>query len=159
MEGLTNPDKLKTLWEQSKTKKLWDDSQNRSLDQHLLRFAKDSVSIEDYMNRWCNVVQTLNSSTPQEDHRMPQKNSTEKRDNLDKYDKFINKLSVRIEGRWPPADQIPTMKTFCDTLSDSLPESSKTRKPTRLRSKTLIDSHYNPIRTRGQNPTRSRFPQ
>ena len=38
---------------------------------------------------------------------MPRTSSSEKRDNLDKYDKFINKLSVQIEGRWPPADQIP----------------------------------------------------
>jgi hypothetical protein len=29
-----------------------------------------------------------------------------KRDNLDKYDKFINELSVRIEGGWPPANHI-----------------------------------------------------
>ena len=38
MEGLTNPDKLEALWEQSKTKKLWNDSQNKSptqLDRHL----------------------------------------------------------------------------------------------------------------------------
>ena len=32
MEGLTNPDKLETLWEQSKAKKLWDDSQNKPSD-------------------------------------------------------------------------------------------------------------------------------
>ena len=30
MKGLINPDKLKTLWEQSKAKKLWDDSQNKT---------------------------------------------------------------------------------------------------------------------------------
>ena len=109
MEGLTNPDKLETLWEQSKAKKLWVDSQNKSLNQHLSQShpAEDSVSVEDYISRWCNVVQTLNSPTPQEDHRMPQKNSTEKRDNLDKYDKFLNELSVRIEGGWPPPDHIP----------------------------------------------------
>ena len=38
MEGLTNPDKLEALWEQSKVNKLWDDSQNKSLiqlDQYL----------------------------------------------------------------------------------------------------------------------------
>ena len=34
-------------------------------------------------------------------------NSLDKRDNLDKYDKFINELSVRIEGGWPPADYTP----------------------------------------------------
>ena len=33
--------------------------------------------------------------------------SSEKRDNLDKYNKFINELSVRIEGGWPPVDHIP----------------------------------------------------
>jgi len=109
MEGLTNPDKLETLWEQSKAKKLWVDSQNRSLNQHLSQShrAEDSISIEDYMSRSRNVVQTPNSPTPQEDHRMPQICSSEKRDNLDKYNKFINELSIRIEGGWPPADHIP----------------------------------------------------
>src|SRR6185503_11010250 len=108
MEGLSNPDKLETLWEQSKAKKLWDDS-HRSLDQHLSQHhpADDSVSIEDYMSCWCNVAQSPNSPTPQEDHHMPQKSSSENQDNLDKYDKFINKLSVQIKGGWPPADQIP----------------------------------------------------
>ena len=33
--------------------------------------------------------------------------SSEKCDNLDKYNKFINELSVRIEGGWPPEDHIP----------------------------------------------------
>ena len=86
MEGLTNPDKLEALWEKSKAKKLWDDSR-MSLDQHLSQHhpVEDSVSIEDYMSRWCNVVQTPNSPTQQEDHRMPQTSSSEKRDNLDKY--------------------------------------------------------------------------
>jgi hypothetical protein len=48
MEGLNNPDKLETLWEQSKAKKLWDDSP----DQHLSQThpAEDSVSIKDYMS-------------------------------------------------------------------------------------------------------------
>ena len=59
------------------------------------------------MSRWCNMVQAPNSPTPQEDHRMPQTSSSEKWDNLDKYDKFINELPVRIEGGWPPADHIP----------------------------------------------------
>ena len=42
-----------------------------------------------------------------------------------------------------------TMKTFCDILSDSFPESNKTRKPTRFRFKTLkeTNSHHNPIQT------------
>ena len=53
------------------------------------------------------MVQAPNSPTPQEDHRMPQTSSSEKWGNLDKYDKFINELSVRIEGGWPPADHIP----------------------------------------------------
>ena len=65
------------------------------------------MSIEDYMSRWCNIVQTPNSPTPQEDHRMPQTGSSEKRDSFDKYNKFINELSVRVEGGWPPADHIP----------------------------------------------------
>src|SRR6185312_11358898 len=33
LKGLINPDKLETLWEQSKAKKLWDDSQNKTLAQ------------------------------------------------------------------------------------------------------------------------------
>ena len=33
MEGLTNPNKLETLWEQSKVKRLWDESQNKSSTQ------------------------------------------------------------------------------------------------------------------------------
>ena len=93
-------------------KKLWDDSQNKSLtqlDQHLSQHhpAEDSLSIEDYMSRWCNVVQTSNYPTPQEDHRMPQTCSSEKRDILDKYNKFINELLVRIEGGWPQGNHIP----------------------------------------------------
>ena len=112
MEGLTNPDKLEALWKQSRVKKIWDDSQNKSstqLDQYLSQThpAEDSVSIEDYMSCWCNVIQTPNSPTPQEDHRMPQQCFSEKRDNLDKYNKFINELSVRIECGWPPMDHIP----------------------------------------------------
>jgi len=70
------------------------------LDQYLFEShpAEDSVSIEDYMSRWCKVIQTPNSPTPQENHRTPLPFSPEERDNLDKYNKFINKLSVRIEG-------------------------------------------------------------
>jgi len=111
-KGLSNPDKLEALWEQSKAKNLWDDSQSKSptqLDQHLSesRPEGDSISIEDYMNRWCNVVQTPSSPTPQEDHRMPQTSSSEKLNKLDNYNKFINELSVRVEGGWHPADHIP----------------------------------------------------
>jgi len=52
MGGLSNPDKLEALWEQSKAKELWDNS-HRPLDQHLSQTypAEDSVSIEDYMSR------------------------------------------------------------------------------------------------------------
>jgi hypothetical protein len=112
MEGLTNPDKLETLWEKSKAKKLWDDSQNKSstqLNRYLYESqpAEDSVSIEDYMSHWCNVIQTPNSPTPQENHRTTQLFSPKERDNLEKCNKFINELSVRIEGGWPPADYIP----------------------------------------------------
>ena len=38
---------------------------------------------------------------------MPHKYSSEENDNLDKYDEFINELSVRVEGGWPPVDHIP----------------------------------------------------
>ena len=108
MEGFNNLDKLEALWKQSKAKKLWDDS-HRSPDQHLAQIhpAKDSVTIEDCMNRWCNAIQTQNSPTPQEDYRTPRLFSPKERDNLEKYNKFINKLSVRIEGGRPPADHIP----------------------------------------------------
>jgi len=53
MEGLSNPDKLEDLWEQSKAKELWDNS-HRPLDQHLSQThpAEDSVSLKDYMSRW-----------------------------------------------------------------------------------------------------------
>jgi hypothetical protein len=99
MEGLSNPENLEALWEQSKAKKLWDDSQNKSsaqLDQYLSEShpVEDSVPIKDYMGRWCNVIQTPNSPTPQENHRMPQLLSLEERDNLDRYNKFMNEFSV-----------------------------------------------------------------
>ena len=32
---------------------------------------------------------------------------SEEKDNLDKYNEFINELSVRIEGGWTPADHVP----------------------------------------------------
>ena len=78
-------------------KKLWDDSQNKSmteLGQYLSQShpTEDSVSIEDYM------IQTPNSPTPQENHRMLPLFSLEERDNLDKNNKFRNEFSVRIEG-------------------------------------------------------------
>ena len=38
---------------------------------------------------------------------MPQLFSPEECDNLDKYNQFINELSIRIEGRWSPADTFP----------------------------------------------------
>jgi len=112
MEGLINPDKLETLWEKSKAKRLWDDSQNKTstqLDQYLSEsyLTEGSVSIEDYMSRWCNVIQTPNSPTPQENRRKQQLFSPEERDNLDKYNQFINELSVRIEGGWSPVDTLP----------------------------------------------------
>ena len=59
------------------------------------------------MSRWCNVIQTPNSPTPQENHRTAQLFSLEERDNLDKYNQFINELSVRIEGGWSPTDTLP----------------------------------------------------
>ena len=81
---------LETLWEQSKVKKLWDDSQNKSLarlDQYLSEShpAEDSISIEDYMSRWCNIIQSLNLPTPQENHRTSHLFSLVECNNLDKY--------------------------------------------------------------------------
>ena len=112
MKGLINPDKLETLWEQSKAKKLWDDSQNKTLaqlDQYLSKShpAEGSVTIGDYISHWCNIVQTPDSPTPQENRRKPQLFSPEERDNLDKYNQFLNELLVRIEGGWSPADTLP----------------------------------------------------
>ena len=99
MEGLPNPDKLETLWKHSKAKKLWDNSQNKTsvqLDQYLSNShpAEDSISIEDYISRWCNIIQNPNSPTPQENHRTAQLFSSEELDNLDKYNQFINEISV-----------------------------------------------------------------
>ena len=93
MEGLSNPDKLKELWEQSKAKKLWDKSQFRwpsRLDRHLAitHPPDDSVPIEDYMRRWCNVihqpldVQPSPSPTPATNERMPLLFSPEELENL-----------------------------------------------------------------------------
>jgi hypothetical protein len=116
MEGLTNPNKLEALWEQSKAKMLWDELQDKSsvrLDRYSseIHLVEDSVPIEDYMNRWSNVIQTPNSPTPQENHHIPHATrrlcSPEEHDNLDKYNKFINEFSVLIEGGWSPADTIP----------------------------------------------------
>jgi len=59
------------------------------------------------MRRWCNIIQNPNSPTPQENHRTPLPFSPEERDNLDKYNQFINELSVRIEGGWSPTDTLP----------------------------------------------------
>ena len=59
------------------------------------------------MSRWCNVIQTPKSPTPQENRGTPQLFSSEECDNLDKYNQFINELSVRIEGGWSPADTLP----------------------------------------------------
>ena len=84
------------------------------------------------MGRWCNVinqsapnVQTVNSPTPEVDHRMPQLFSPIERDNLDNYNKFMNELSVRIEGGWPPPNTLPYDE---DLLRHTL------RLPTRIKS-------------------------
>ena len=137
MEGLTNLDKLKSLWEQSKAKKLWDNSQNKSstqLDRYLSKShpAEDSISIEDYMSHWCNIIQTPNSPTPQEDLRMPRLFSSKERDNLEKYDKFINELSVRIEGRWLPADIPPYDEDLLWLTLELSPDSDQVLKRNRL---------------------------
>ena len=119
MEGLSNPHKLEALWEQSKAKKLWDESQSKSptqLDQYLIEShpTNESIQIQDYMGHWCNFInqpapytQTPNSPTPEVTHCMPQLFSQEERNNLDRYNKFMNELSVRIEGGWPPPDALP----------------------------------------------------
>ena len=99
MEGLSNPDKLEALWEQSKMKKLWDESQSKSptqLDRYLSEShpTEDSVPIKDYTGWWCNVIQISSSPTPQENHHIPQLFSSEERDNLEKYNELMNEFSV-----------------------------------------------------------------
>ena len=37
---------------------------------------------------------------------------SKERDNLEKYNQFINELAVRIEGGWPPVDHIPHNEDF-----------------------------------------------
>ena len=135
MEGLNNPHKLEALWEKSKAK-LWDDSQNElatQVDQYLSQShsTEDSVSIKDYMSRWCNTIQTPNSPTPQEDLRMSRLFSLKEHDNLEKYDKFINKLSVRIKGGWFPAGTVPYDEDLRYTLGLS-PDSDQVLKRNRL---------------------------
>ena len=118
-------------------KKLWDDSKNKSLtqlDQYLSQshHEEDSISIEDYMNRSCNAIQTPNSPTPQEDHRTPRLFSPKERDNLEKYDKFINELSVRIEGGWFPADTLPYDENLLRHTLGLSPDSNQVLKRNRL---------------------------
>ena len=70
-------------------------------------------------------------------------------------------LNSQSDSREDGSRQTPShmTKTFCDTLSDYLPESSQTKNSTRTRIKSLreTDSWNNLFRTRQQNPTRSRF--
>ena len=118
MEGLSNPDKLEELWEQSKAKKQWDESQSTSpsrLDRHqaITHPPNDTIPTEDCMGRWCNVIhQPLDaqpplSPTPVPDERMPPLFSPEELENLDKYNSFMRDLSVRVEGGWFPLDTLP----------------------------------------------------
>ena len=119
IEGLLNPDKLEGLWEQSKPKKLWDESQSRSpsrLDRHLATThpPDDSVPIEDYIGPWCNTIhQTMSddqdppSPTPASHQRMPPLYSIEELKNLERYNDFMNDLSIRVEEGWLPSDTLP----------------------------------------------------
>jgi len=106
MEGLSNPDKLEKLWEESKAKKLWDESQSKlpsRLDQHLTTShpEDDSIPVRDYMDRWCNVidqfpsnVQTPRSPTLAVDGRMLTLFSPEEHASFEKYNMFMNDLSI-----------------------------------------------------------------
>ena len=119
MEGLSNPDKIEGHWEQSKAKKLWDESQSRfpsRLDKHLATThpPDDSFPVQDYMGRWCNTIhqttsdsQDLPSPTPASHQRMPPLFSPEELENLEKYNSFMNDLSIRVEGGWLPPDTLP----------------------------------------------------
>ena len=153
MEGLNNPHKLEAFWERSKAKKLWDDSQNKSatqVDQYLSQShpAEDSVSIENYMSRWCNPIQTPNSPTPQEDLCMPRLFSSKERDNLEKYDKFINELSVRIEGGWFPANTLPYDEDLLRHTLGLSPDLDQVLKGNRLALQPDSDKRLNPTRSR-----------
>ena len=57
---------------------------------------------------------------------------SKERDNLEKYNKFINELSVRIEGGWPPADHIPHDEDLLRHTLGSSPDSDQVLKGNRL---------------------------
>jgi len=57
---------------------------------------------------------------------------SKERDNLEKYNKFINELSVRIEGGWPPADHIPHDEDLLRHTLRSSPDSDQFLKGNRL---------------------------
>ena len=66
------------------------------------------------MGRWCNAIhqttsdnQDLPSPTPASHQRMPQLFSPEELENLEKYNNFMNDLSIRVEGGWLPPDTLP----------------------------------------------------
>ena len=84
------------------------------------------------MNRWCNTIQTQNSPTPQEDYRTPRLFSPKEWDNLEKYNKFINELSVRIEGGWPLADHILHDEDLLRHTLGSSPDLNQVLKGNRL---------------------------
>ena len=105
LKGFSNPEKIKELWEQSKVKKLWDESQTRSADYtpkkdnqsdaYLANTShpEDSVSIDEYMARWCNTIYQPNSPTPY--------NPPGEVKNLQDYNNYICDFSIRAEGGWP----------------------------------------------------------
>ena len=70
-------------------------------------------------------------------------------------------MNFRFEskGDGPQRTTSHMTKTFCDILSDYLPESRQTKNSNRIRIKSLkeTDLRYNPIPMRRQNPTRSRL--
>ena len=58
--------------------------------------------------------------------------SPKERDNLEKYDKFINKVSVRIEGGWFPAGTLPYDEDLLRYTLGLSPDSDQVLKRNRL---------------------------
>ena len=91
------------------------------LDRHLASIDRsdDSVPIEDYMIRWCNAIHqpdsnihfpkspTPASKEPVSPTELDSRHSADKLENLQKYNNFMNDLSIRVEGGWLPPDTLP----------------------------------------------------
>ena len=125
MEGLSNPHKLKELWQQSKAKKIWDNfqatrlhsKQNNPQPTRLGTFSSsgndqpdDNVLIANYMNRWTSSkagTTILGSPTPvTENFELSEKASTydirvlkelEDSTPIQSYTHWMNENALRME--------------------------------------------------------------